>query len=342
MANVPRDHHYAPQFFLRNFAIDPEKKKLMTVAKHGQFAEWAKRSIERLGYERDLYLHLRGPVPVSVETTINTGIETPISKSDTWAKIASGRTDALDRSDKAILYALIRHLEVRTPHYLSTMRELAQLSADPNSGMHFSDDEREMYSQIRENPNNATAMFNMMSASLEWTEDTFRGAGLSIIRSPIPLRTSTTPVLALRAPEHPALSLPLSGMVPYHLVLTLNPTTIASLVLADFDDAFINTDMDVATARAFNRHFASQFAYFETVRHLVTDQRDLVTDMTWAPYDVVEETDNKIKFQRRQARELPVVLFENCEVVRIFVAIIVLFIASGGVNFSTSTDRWLP
>lgn len=299
MAQLPRDHHYVPQFYLRVFAIDPEKKKLMTVAKHGKFAVWAKRSIERIGFERDLYLHLDGPVPVSVETTINSGIETPISKSDTWAKIASDRADALDRSDKAILYALTRHLQVRTPHYLSTMRELAEMSADPNSGMKFTDEEREMYSEIRENPSNATAMFNMMSASLEWTEDTFRGAGLSIIRSPIPLRTSTTPVLALRAPDHPALSLPLPGMSPYHLVLTLNPTTIASLVLGDFDDAFINTEMDVATARAFNRHFASQFAYFENVKHLITGRSDLASDMAWAPYDVVEETENKIKFQRR-------------------------------------------
>lgn len=52
--NELRNHHYAPQFFLRNFAIDPEHRKIETVAKHGQLAVWAKRSIERLGYERDL------------------------------------------------------------------------------------------------------------------------------------------------------------------------------------------------------------------------------------------------------------------------------------------------
>jgi hypothetical protein len=63
----------------------------------------AKRSIEQLGFERDLYVHLRGSVPVSVENAINKRFETPISKSDTWAKIVSGRTDALNRSDKAIL-----------------------------------------------------------------------------------------------------------------------------------------------------------------------------------------------------------------------------------------------
>jgi hypothetical protein len=54
--NALRNHHYVPRFFLRNFAVDPEKKKLTTVAKHGSLAVWAKRSIEQLGFERDLYV----------------------------------------------------------------------------------------------------------------------------------------------------------------------------------------------------------------------------------------------------------------------------------------------
>ena len=112
--NHPRDHHYVPQFFLRNFAVDPEQKKITAVTKHGSRAVWANRSIESTGFARDLYVHMQGGIPVSVETAINEGIETPISQSDAWAKIACGRADALDSSDKPILYALIRHLEART------------------------------------------------------------------------------------------------------------------------------------------------------------------------------------------------------------------------------------
>jgi Protein of unknown function (DUF4238) len=299
-SNEPRDHHYAPQFFLRNFAVDPEKKKITTVAKHGSRAVWAKRSIEGIGFERDFYVHLRGNVPISVESTINKSVETPISKSDTWAKIISGRTDALDRSDKPILYALIRHLEFRTPHALSTIKELTQLAASPECDIPFSDDERDMYALLRANPNYASTIFNMMSISIDWSEENFAGAGLSIFRSPIPLRTSTVPVLAIGAPEHPALRLPLPGMIPHQHLLTLNRNTMASLVLADFDDAFTNSEIDIVTARAFNRHFACQFARFENVRHLITDCDDLVADMTWAPYDLVKETEHKITFQRRE------------------------------------------
>jgi hypothetical protein len=297
--NEPHDHHYVPQFYLRNFAVDPERKKITTVAKHGSRAVWATRSIESIGFEQDFYVHVQGGVPVSVESAINKTVETPISKSDTWAKIVSGRTDALDRSDKAILYALIRHLHVRTPHTLATFKELAQLAASPDSEIPFTDDERNGLAQLRANPNQQNAMLNAMASSTSWTTRNFIGSGLSIFRSPIPLRTSTVPVLSIGAPDDPALRLPLPGMAPYQFVLTLNRNTIAMLVLADFDDAFGNGEIDVAVAGQFNRWFACQFGLFESVRHLVTDRHELVSDMTWAPYDLVDDTKEKITFQRR-------------------------------------------
>ena len=188
-------------------------------------------------------------MPISVEAGINRQVETPISKSDTWAKIRGNRTECLDRSDKPILYALIRHLEVRTPHYLATGHELARLSAMSDSDMPFTDEERAMYALMLAYPNEAKRFFNLMSSTLEWTEQSYRGAGLSILRSPVPLRLSTTPVMPISAPAHPALSLPLPGMVPYQLVLTLNRTTIASLVLADFDNAFSNEEISVDVAK---------------------------------------------------------------------------------------------
>jgi hypothetical protein len=297
--NEPRDHHYAPQFFLRNFAVDEAKKRLTTVAKHGSMAIWAERSIEKLGYERDFYVHLMDGIPVSVETDINRRIETPISRSDTWAKITSGRADALDHSDKPILYALMRHLEARTPHYQATMNELTRMAADPNSAIPFTDEERAHYAALRANPDLAKAMLNHMAATTSWTTKNFKGAFLMILRSPIPLRSSTTPVFSMPAPAHAAMSLPLPGMTPYQLVLTLNRTTIACLILGDFDGAFSNRPIDQGTALGFNRHFVGQFAKFDYVRHLITSRNDLEDDMSWAPYGLVEDTKRKIAFRRR-------------------------------------------
>lgn len=296
--NDPRNHHYVPQFYLRNFACDPEKRKIRTLAKNGDYAVWAERSIEGLGFERDLYVHSYAGIPVSVESTINRSIETPVSQSDTWAKIQSGRADALDRSDKPILYALIRHLEARTPHYLATQLELARLAGQADSEIPFTDEEREQYAQMRANPALAKEFFNYMSASTEWTEAAYRGAGITIVRTAKPLRTSTTPVLVTRAPDHPALRLPLPGMVPFVYNLALNSTTLVNLVLADFDDAFLNIEQGKDFRLGMNRQFVGQFGHFPHVRHLITDGNELTGDMFWAHYRLLKGGSRKMVFHR--------------------------------------------
>lgn len=298
-ADEPRDHHYVPRFFLRNFAADGPRRRITTVAKHGQLAIWAERSIDSLAYERDFYVHLKGGVPISVETDINRGIETPIARSDTWAKIASGRTDTLDQSDRPVLYALIRHLEARTPHYRATMDELAQMAADPNSTIPFAAEERAHYAFLRAHPGIAAEALNHMASTTAWTADSFESAFLMILRSPIPLRSSTTPVVALPAPAHAAVASTVPGMTPYQLVLTLNPSTFAGLILGDFDGAFSNRLIDPETAAGLNRRFVGQFGYFEHVRHLITGRANLAADMDWAGYDFIEDTERKITFRRR-------------------------------------------
>ena len=293
-----RDHHYAPQFFLRNFAVDKERNYVTTVQKHDSRAVWRRRAIKQIGYERDFYVHTTAGIPVSVETRINRDVETPLSQSDTWTKITAGRTDALDRSDKPVLYSLIRHLEARTPHFESTMTELARMAADPTSEIPFTVEEREYFALVRAHDNTGKQLVQAMAATLAWTESAYKGAALAVFRSPIPLRSSTTPVLAISAPAHPAITLPLPGMVPSTLALTLNPTTIACLTLGDFDNAFHNNEIDQQTALGFNRHFLAQFAHFPKVRHLITDRENLGNEMAWAHYELIMDKPLTMVFQR--------------------------------------------
>lgn len=244
-------------------------------------------------------MHTYAGVPVSVEDEINRSIETPISKSDTWAKIQSGRMDALDRSDKPILYALVRHLEARTPHYLATQLELAQLAAQPEGDIPFTDEERAYYAELRANADLIKEMFNYMSAATDWSEAAYRGAGVTVVRTASAFRTSTIPVLATRAPEHPALRLPLPGMVPFVYNLALNSTTLVNLVLADFDDAFLNVEQGEDFRLGMNRQFAGQFGHFPHVRHMITDANDeLVRDMTWAYYRLEKSDGRRMVFHR--------------------------------------------
>lgn len=297
--NAPRDHHIVPQFFLRNFAVDDARTKITTVAKDGRMAIWMERSIKGVGYERDFYVHLSRGRPISVETEINNSIETPISQSETWAKIVAGRSDALDQSDRPILYALVRHLEARTPHYLETGRQLAEMAADPNSAMPFSDEEREMYAVQRANPEFAKAMFNFMVTN-PFDEREYDSSLIVVARSPIPLRTSTTPTIAVKSPPHPAMAMPLPGMVPFQRILAVDPHTLVTVTVGDFGGYFANVEMDVETAMGVNRNFAGHFGHFPHVRHLVTGRDRLVEDMTWAPYDLVSDSPGKVIFKRRK------------------------------------------
>ena len=88
-------------------------------------------------------------------------------------------------------------------------------------------------------------------------------------------------------------------MLPFQLLLTLNTATAASLVFGGFEGDFLNLEITAEVAKGLNRQFAAQFAYFEQVRHLITGKADLIEDMTWAPYDVVEDGERRITFCRR-------------------------------------------
>ncbi len=296
----PRDHHVVPQFLLRNFALDEARTKIATVAKEGDRAIWKERSIRGLGYERDFYVHMEGGKPVSVETDINRRIETPISQSDTWAKIVAGRSDLLDRHDRPVLYSLVRHLEARTPHYLQTGDELAEMAADPNSGLKFSEEEREMYAFLRAKPDIRKLMFNAMT--LRQFADDYDRSIIMVARSPVRLRTTTTPAFAASMEPHPAMDLPLPGIKPFQRVLMVDPHTMVSVIVGDFGGAFGNVEMEPAIARGINRTVAGQFTKFPKVRHMVTDRTDLIEDMTWTPYDLVTDTPEKVVFRRRPGK----------------------------------------
>lgn len=105
--------------------------------------------------------------------------------------------------------------------------------------------------------------------------------------------------MVIAAPPHPALDLPLPGMIPFQLVLALDPKTVAILVRGDFGDGFANTEIDEATARGFNRHFVGHFSHFDNITHLISNREGLIEDMIWAPYDLIEDSERRIRFRRR-------------------------------------------
>lgn len=293
--NSPRDHHVVPQFYLRNFAVDEERKRVTTLAKSESLAIWKERPIKSIGHERDFYVHTAGGRPVSVETAINRSVETPISRSDTWAKITAGHSDQLDASDRPILYSLVRHLEARTPHYHRLGQELAAMAAAP-SAIPFTHEEREMYAALRASPALAKAIFNLM-AQPSFANQYDRSL-IQVVHSPIPLRTSTTPVIAMPAPAHPAMGRPLPGLFPFQRVLVVDPHTLVSVVVGDFGGTFAHSKLAVDEARGFNRSVCHQLTQFDMVRHMLCGCEGLRGDMNWAGYELEIDTPAKLRFRR--------------------------------------------
>ena len=295
-SNEPRDHHVLPRFFLKNFAINEARTRVRPSLRKAEWPSgWRGRSRGWVT-SATLRAHPTGPPGFCRDPHQPHDRDTYLAKRH-MGKIASGRSDVLDKSDRPVLYALVRHLEARTPLYLATGDELSEMAADPDSDIPFTDEERRMYKLRRANPNFAKLMFNSL-ATRRFDERDFDSALILVWRSPFRLRTSTTPVITVPAPWHAAMDLPLPGMVPFQRVLTVNPYTVVTVVVGDFSGQFSNQMMDEEMAAATNRWFADNFARFPIVRHLVTGRDRLIEDMTWAPYEVVSDTPAKVVFRR--------------------------------------------
>ncbi len=294
----PKRHHYVPQFFLRNFAIDQQKKKVMALHKHGERAVWAKKSIKSIAYEHDLYVHMDGSTPVSVEEKINTDLETPISQTDTWEKISSGAIADLDESDRAVLYSLVRNFEARTPHYRNTLRELSLLAGRPDSGMNFSDDEMTMYAELRANPRLMSEVVNELASSIAWTAREFLSCGISVLRVREPVFVCSTPVHVMKTPDHPNLRATQVGLTPYNSLMPLTPNAYVSLSLGDFDGAFLNQLVDADVEMGLKRQIVSQFSFWPIVQHMICTSDALIDHLKWAGYNCTSDLKTKKTFVR--------------------------------------------
>jgi hypothetical protein len=111
----------------------------------------------------------------------------------------------------------------------------------------------------------------------------YKSAALTVVRTSLPLRSSTTPVLPMPIPAHPSSARALPGMAPQTHVPALIPRTVAMLDHGDFDGVFINVESGVDVAQGFGRYFVGQFGKSAAARRLISG-RDLTTNMDCAGY----------------------------------------------------------
>lgn len=296
--STPHDNHYAPQFYLRNFACDHNKHKVEAVTKHNSYAIWSETSVRGIGYEVDYYSDPASGY--SHENDLKRDIEDPLVSTKTWDKIQSNRGELIDISDKANIYSFIRHLHFRTPHSEQTAKELARMAESHDPQMEFEESERDYYKYLHDNPQTLKMLANLKSSIVWWTPEDIYNSYLAIYRSPVRLATTTTPVHTISIGYDPRLFLPLPGMKPHQLLLPLGPNIMAALVLGNFKNGFDNVGINFGQSETLTRHYVAQFAYFPMVKHLLIPRLKLVEHMTWAPYDLISESKASVRFKRRQ------------------------------------------
>lgn len=289
-------HHYAPQFYLRNFACDTQKLKVEVVTKHGDHAVWSTSSIENLGYEDHYYVD---PDGTSHENRINHFFESPLTQSSTWEKIVNNKFDSIDQSDRENLFFIIRQFQARTPHFENTIKELARIASEKSNTVEFENDEREFFQMLHHNPKELKAMLNKKSSFIPLRKQELKNCLITVLHSPVPLFTLTNPVVSIKIPPHPRIFLPSPDMIPTQLYIALSPYISATLVYGDFPYGFAKHELRKPEALGYQQHCVANFSYFPSIKHLIIPRTEVVKSMEWANYKFLSETSESIRFRRK-------------------------------------------
>ena len=260
-------HHYVPQFYLRQFCCSDDVNKVSTASRNGSFIVMSKKSIKRIGYEDKLYAISNQEIEYCIEEKLNQSIETPISQSNTWAKVRDKKPELIDEADKLTLYLFMRHLEARNLELLHLVENEIAMSNDPVFRKRRTVEEREMHSYIKSMSDGPVRFFHELSENVERFMLDYPKVSISIFKSNIPLRTSTNPVITL--PESLncqsdgdviAKWLPLSHEFGVMMHVTENYNSFGAISIIDDD-----------SVRVLNRQYLVQLLSSHSVRHMIVD-----------------------------------------------------------------------
>ena len=164
--------------------------------------------------------------------------------------------------------------------------------------MEFSDDEKEMFTALREDPQILDEMVNNLASTTEWTAGEFASCGIAVWRVREPIYVCTTPVQVIKAPNDLNLRATQLGLSPFSYVMPLTPTAYVSVTLGDFDGAFMNREIALDEELGLKRHTVAQFSYWPIIRHMVCSGADLIDHLKWAGFDCTKDTEKKKMFLR--------------------------------------------
>ena len=294
-ANAPKRQHYVPQFYLRRFALAEDPHKVRVLEQYGEVVVSDRKSIDRIGYEDRLYDYSDGGASASIEGELNLAIETPFAGSETWSKISSGAWESLGIQDRLPLYGFARHLQRRN---LETLRFIEAQDARFRANDHdpdMPDEERAMHAWIASSPDNAHALFRDGAVDTTLPEDA-HAINVMVCRSPIALRTSTSPAVRISDPGRESAPGPFINLLrTWWLALDRQ---CGAFIVAGGPPGFSNSLMPADAARVINRQYLVQLLNSRWVRYMIGDDEFLDDDLAWAGYTLAAGTTHGHRWQR--------------------------------------------
>lgn len=296
-SNTPKKHHYVPQFYLKQFSSSSDANKVTTLRFNGANVIRGKSAIKNIGYEDHLYSINDSGINTCIEESINHDIESPITQSSTWQKIAENKPESLSKMDMPAIYFLARHLQARNIESYEFIVREAHSEQSPSFAPDYTQEEREMQAYIRSSPNNAKEFFLLMSKNMDQYYGDFEHTRVTICVSDIPLRTSTNPSIFLPIDNISDLGFEF-GQRNYWLPLS---RSFGALVMLQHRSPGFTSSIHIPIpiSRHINKAYIIQMLEMKSLRYCIADDETIEEDLNWAHY--FKSPDNERKYMEHKS-----------------------------------------
>ena len=297
-SDEPFKHHYVPQFYMRQFACVDDNKKIMTLECHRDVVVVDRKSIKGIGYEDRLHNYEVNGVHASIESELNTVIETPFSRSSTWLKISGGQCANLDQNDRLSIYGFARHLQLRN---LATLRFIENQQARYQAGEleeELTEGERQYHAWVEANPDAAHEMFRVgaIDSLLPSDADVIN---VIVCQTPIRLRSSTNPTVTISYPGRKSIfGAMFDSLRTWWLTLDRHW---GAFIVAGGPSGFSLNLVTPELTRVVNRQYLTQFLNGDA-RYMLADDDFVATDLNWTGFMFDQKTTRGSRYRKMPAR----------------------------------------
>jgi hypothetical protein len=202
--NAVNHQHYVPEFYLKRFASDAARLKIITMTRrHTRLIE-EERSIEYTCAKTRIYRDREEDI---------TRLENLVQRSATWTLAVAGRKGPLSTDDARDLFRMVNHFSIRTPVTRGFLRRLAEQGVD--------------FSLFGANLDEA---FENMATAYEAWDKMFHLASVRILHTDTDLLTSAFPTSSFDE------GLDVDGVTfPYHVSMAIDRRVLVHVMVKGFD-----------------------------------------------------------------------------------------------------------